>query len=114
MLLCWDCGYTRAPLFGPTLDSMIYCSSSLGYVFFSARLSASPSDTLQLLMVAFAVLCTVSAHHGMGVHISNLDLDEAAKAKLYLLIGQVVVSLPMGTSKWAVAAFLMRIVVKSW
>lgn len=45
---------------------------------------------------------------------SNLTMDEAALGKLFLLAGQTVESVAMGTSKWAVAAFLMRIVVQPW
>lgn len=65
-------------------------------------------------MVGFTALCTVAAHHGMGVHMSKLTMDEAALGKLFLLAGQTVESIAMGTSKWAVAAFLMRIVVQPW
>lgn len=65
-------------------------------------------------MVGFTALCTVAAHHGMGVHMSKLTMDEAALGKLFLLAGPTVESIAMGTSKWAVAAFLMRIVVQPW
>lgn len=65
-------------------------------------------------MIAFAGLCTGSALYGMGVHRDLLSTDENAQGMLLLLAGQSVVAIAMGTSKCAVAAFLMRIVVKRW
>lgn len=65
-------------------------------------------------MVAFAALCTASAHHGMGVHAGELGIEDTTLGMLLLLVGQSVIAISMGLSKCAVAAFLMRIVVKKW
>ena len=65
-------------------------------------------------MIVFAGLCTGSAFHGMGVHADLLNTEETVHGMLLLLIGQSVISIAMGLSKCAVAAFLMRIVVKKW
>ena len=65
-------------------------------------------------MAAFSALCTASAHYGMGVHADELSENESIHGMLLLLIGQSVISISMGLSKCAVAAFLMRIVVKKW
>lgn len=65
-------------------------------------------------MVGFVGLCTGAVHSGMGVHADQLTPDQMAHGMLLLLSGQTVISFAMGTSKWAVAAFLMRIVVKKW
>lgn len=65
-------------------------------------------------MAAFAGLCTGAAHYGMGVHADHLEVDESTHGMLLLLAGQSVIAIAMGLSKCAVAAFLMRIVVKKW
>lgn len=65
-------------------------------------------------MVAFAALCTAAALSGMGTHFDKLTQDEFSHGMLLLLAGQSVVSIAMGLSKCAVAAFLMRILVKTW
>ncbi|KAJ5614974.1 hypothetical protein N7537_000088 [Penicillium hordei] len=67
-----------------------------------------------VLMVAFAALCTASAHHGMGVHAGELGIEDTTQGMLLLLVGQSVIAISMGLSKCAVAVFLMRIVVKKW
>ena len=65
-------------------------------------------------MAGFAALCTVSVSYGMGVHAQELTIDEIIIGVKYLLIGQLSISISMGTSKVAVALFLMRIVQKVW
>ncbi|KAL4874554.1 hypothetical protein BJY04DRAFT_225864 [Aspergillus karnatakaensis] len=67
-----------------------------------------------VLMAAFAGLCTASATYGMGVHASELSTEEQSRGMLLLLTGQSVIAISMGFSKWAVGAFLMRIVVSKW
>ncbi|KAJ5493721.1 hypothetical protein N7463_009808 [Penicillium fimorum] len=67
-----------------------------------------------ILMVIFSGLCTAAAHHGMGVHANKLGVEETPQGMLLLLVGQSVIAIAMGLSKCAVAAFLMRIVVKTW
>ncbi|KAJ5782941.1 hypothetical protein N7457_004715 [Penicillium paradoxum] len=67
-----------------------------------------------LLMAAFAGLCTGAAYYGMGVHADRLTVDESVHGMLLLLTGQSIISIAMGLSKCAVAAFLMRIVIKKW
>mgnify|MGYP001635876464 CR=1 FL=1 len=65
-------------------------------------------------MVAFTALCTAAAHYGMGVHSGELSVDQTTHGMLLLLAGQSIIAISMGLSKCAVAAFLMRIVVKKW
>ena len=50
----------------------------------------------------------------MGVHAGELGIEDTTQGMLLLLIGQSVIAISMGLSKCAVAAFLMRIVVKKW
>jgi len=65
-------------------------------------------------MASFAALCTVSISYGMGVHAQELAVEEIIIGVKYLLIGQLSIAISMGTSKVAVALFLMRIVQKAW
>lgn len=50
----------------------------------------------------------------MGQHASELDVHRLSRAVLYLLCGQVAVSLVIGLGKVVVAVFLLLIVVKKW
>ncbi|PLB42583.1 uncharacterized protein BDW47DRAFT_121684 [Aspergillus candidus] len=111
---------------GPTLVGVLWlevgmCLLVLGLRIYTRtviRRSLGVDDLLLviswLLMVAFAALCTAAAMTGMGTHYDKLSPDEFSRGMLFLLAGQSVVSLAMGLSKCAVAAFLMRILVKTW
>ena len=68
----------------------------------------------QILLTVFGALCTASATYGMGVHVQDLTIDEIVTGVKILVVGQSVISMAMGLSKCAVAAFLMRILVKPW
>ncbi|KAM3086981.1 hypothetical protein ACMFMG_001091 [Clarireedia jacksonii] len=65
-------------------------------------------------MVGFAACISASVAHGMGTHASQLTVDDNANGILWLLIGQFLISIAMGTSKCAVAVFLIRIVNQLW
>lgn len=66
-------------------------------------------------MFAFAIICTIAAQHGFGIHLDDIQPpSEFSVAMKTFLVGQSVVSLAMGTSKCAVAVFLLRIVNKMW
>ncbi|KAJ5382274.1 hypothetical protein N7517_000185 [Penicillium concentricum] len=111
---------------GPTLVGVLWFETLLCMFVLALRIytrtvirhSIGWDDLLLIvswaLMVAFSGLCTASAHHGMGVHASEIAVEETPQGMLLLLIGQSVISISMGLSKCAVAAFLMRIVVKRW
>ncbi|KAL4928050.1 uncharacterized protein BDV17DRAFT_298785 [Aspergillus undulatus] len=111
---------------GPTLVGVLWMETFLCLVvlllrfYTRARILHNPGwDDLLLvitwiLMVAFAGLCTASAMYGMGVHATELTVEEQSHGMLLLLSGQSVVSIAMGVSKCAVSAFLMRIVVNKW
>ncbi|KAF4301656.1 hypothetical protein GTA08_BOTSDO09042 [Botryosphaeria dothidea] len=67
------------------------------------------------LMLAFAIICTVAAQHGLGIHMKDiLPASEWSVGMRTFLIGQSVISMAMGTSKCAVAVFLIRILNKTW
>ncbi|KAL1626314.1 hypothetical protein SLS56_006982 [Neofusicoccum ribis] len=68
-----------------------------------------------ILMITFSIICTVAAQHGFGIHMSDIKpLSEFSIAMKTFLIGQSVIAVAMGTSKCAVAVFLVRIVNKMW
>ncbi|CAM1510801.1 Fc.00g083140.m01.CDS01 [Cosmosporella sp. VM-42] len=67
-----------------------------------------------ILMTVFAILITVSAVHGMGQHVDNLETTQFAKAVFFLLCSQTVVSMAIGMGKVVVAVFLLRIVTANW
>ncbi|KAM5343710.1 hypothetical protein ACJ41O_012247 [Fusarium nematophilum] len=67
-----------------------------------------------LLMTAFAALTTVSAAHGMGQHVEDLETPQFSNAMLYLLCAQSTVAMAIGMGKVVVAVFLLRIVTASW
>jgi len=65
-------------------------------------------------MASFTALATVSISYGLGVHAVDLDLDQTVGAVKFLVFGQFVISLSMGTSKVAVGLFLLRIIQEMW
>ena len=65
-------------------------------------------------MACFTALATVSISYGLGVHAVDLNLDQTVGAVKFLVFGQFVVSLSMGTSKVAVGLFLLRIIQEMW
>lgn len=62
----------------------------------------------------FAVTFSVSCAYGFGQHNADLVVSDRAMATFWELIGQLAVSLTMGTSKAAGALFLLRILTTSW
>ncbi|KKY22004.1 hypothetical protein UCDDS831_g03840 [Diplodia seriata] len=68
-----------------------------------------------VLMFAFSIICTISAQHGLGIHMADITpLTEFSIGMKAFLMGQSVISIAMGTSKCAVAVFLIRILNKTW
>ena len=66
-------------------------------------------------MFAFSIICTISAQHGLGIHMADITpLTEFSIGMKAFLMGQSVISIAMGTSKCAVAVFLIRILNKTW
>lgn len=56
----------------------------------------------------------VSSVYGFGQHNTDITAEDLRKAMEVELIGQFFISIAMGLSKVAVAAFLMRIIVARW
>ncbi|KAI3391087.1 hypothetical protein diail_7965 [Diaporthe ilicicola] len=67
-----------------------------------------------ILQVIFAATLTVSCSYGFGQHNADLSTYDKSMATLWELVGQLAVSLTMGTSKAAGAMFLLRILTTSW
>ncbi|KAI1767874.1 hypothetical protein GGR53DRAFT_525483 [Hypoxylon sp. FL1150] len=67
-----------------------------------------------VLQFLFTVLMIVSSAYGFGQHNTDINADDLRKAMEVELIGQFFISIAMGLSKVAVAAFLMRIIVARW
>ncbi|KAG6365590.1 hypothetical protein INS49_007201 [Diaporthe citri] len=67
-----------------------------------------------IFQVAFAVTFTVSCSYGFGQHNADLGAYEKSMATFWELVGQLAVSITMGTSKAAGALFLLRILTATW
>lgn len=68
----------------------------------------------KVLQALFVVLMIISSIYGFGQHTMDISAEDVRKATKIEVISQCVVSLAMGLSKTAVAAFLMRIIVAAW
>ncbi|KAI6085228.1 hypothetical protein F4821DRAFT_241433 [Hypoxylon rubiginosum] len=66
------------------------------------------------LQLLFTILMIVSSVYGFGQHNTDITAEDLRKAMEVELIGQFFISIAMGLSKVAVAAFLMRIIVARW
>ncbi|KAF4541029.1 hypothetical protein BFW01_g3299 [Lasiodiplodia theobromae] len=68
-----------------------------------------------LLMFAFSIICTIATQHGLGIHMADIQpITEFSIGMKAFLIGQSTIATAMGTSKAAVAVFLIRILNKTW
>lgn len=72
------------------------------------------NSSLKCFLTAFVSMCTVGAHYGLGRPTIESTPDQYSKGMFLFLNAQLLVSVAMFTSKIAVAAFLMRIVVVRW
>lgn len=62
----------------------------------------------------YTVFVTISAMHGFGRRVAELDGDNAAAAIYSEMIGQTFVVIGMATAKISLGLFLLRVVVSVW
>lgn len=68
----------------------------------------------QVLFILYSIFVTASAVNGLGSHLSELTIEQFAKAVKLEIIGQSCNIVAIATSKSSVAVFLMRILVNKW
>ncbi|XXG99656.1 hypothetical protein Hte_005997 [Hypoxylon texense] len=67
-----------------------------------------------VLQMLFVILMIVSSVYGFGQHTTDISAEDIRKATKIEVLAQFFISLAMGLSKTAVAAFLLRIIVTTW
>ncbi|KAI9737354.1 MAG: hypothetical protein M1834_009508 [Cirrosporium novae-zelandiae] len=65
-------------------------------------------------LALYSALCVTAATHGMGRHAYDLTISQQARSNKFEIIGQTFCILGIWTSKSALCAFLLRIVVRKW
>lgn len=68
----------------------------------------------QVIQMLFVILMIVSSVYGFGQHTTDITAEDIRKATKIEVLAQFFISLAMGLSKTAVAAFLLRIIVVVW
>ncbi|KAI4864892.1 hypothetical protein F4820DRAFT_313481 [Hypoxylon rubiginosum] len=67
-----------------------------------------------VIQMLFVILMIVSSVYGFGQHTTDITAEDIRKATKIEVLAQFFISLAMGLSKTAVAAFLLRIIVVVW
>lgn len=111
---------------GPTVIAVMWVETVIAFIFTALRLYTRKKlvnnigwdDHLaaasMVLFILYSIFVTASAVNGLGSHLSELTIEQFAKAVKLEIIGQSCNIVAIATSKSSVAVFLMRILVNKW